>query len=304
MAVASRLSLGHSPDFVAAWRSVVCRIYRWRQDGRFAVVPSLLGPPVFSYLPGLSYTDLDAAAARELAQEMKGRPFNIRGLGEPQPEADLPAGAPVVMRIDLAAFGHDCERVWKRGLSGSVRSKVRRARKAGLVASEETGTDALEAFHSMLRVALVRHGAPMPPASLFEAFVKDMGARILVVRDRADGRPLASLFWLHDGPLAWVPWGGTCRGAGYPGNLLFWTMVEQALDDGADIVDLGQSPAGSGSYRFKRRYGATPVPVFRFPDDPTDHYRRYAPAQKLWRALPNRVTDWAGPRLCRYLADY
>ena len=304
MTIACRLSVRHSPDFVAAWRSVFCSVYRWRRDGRFAMVPSLLGSPVFAYLPGLNYTDLNAAEAQELAREMKGRAFNIRVLGDPQPETDLPAGAPVVLRIDLAAFGHDRELVWKKRLHYSARRMVRRARKAGLVASEEAGPDAFEAFCAMLHLVFARHGAPMPPTSLFEAIVKDMGARILVVRNRADGRPQASLLWLRDGPLAWVPWSGARRRADSPGNLLFWAMVEQALNDGSDIVDFGRSPTGSGAYIFKRRYGATPIPVSWLSDKPVDPYRRYGAAQKIWRALPNPVTDRVGPRLCRYLADY
>lgn len=304
MTIAGRLSARHSPDFVAAWRSVFCSVYRWRRDGRFAMVPSLLGSPVFAYLPGLSYTDLDAAEAQDLAREMKDRAFNIRVLGDPQPETDLPAGAPAVLRIDLAAFGHDRELVWNQGLNRSARRMVQRARQAGLVASEETGSDAFEAFCAMLRLALVRHGAPMPPASLFEALVKDMGARILVVRNGADGRPQAGMLWLRDGPLAWMPWTGARRRADGPGNLLFWAMVEQALNDGADVVDFGRSPTGSGAYRFKRNHGATPIPVSWLSDRPISLYRRYGAAQKLWRALPDPVTDRAGPRLCRYLAYY
>ena len=304
MTVAGPLSVRHSPDFVAAWRSVFCSVYRWRQDGRFAMVPSLLGSPVFAYLPGLSYTDLNAAEAQELAREVKDRAFNIRVLGDPQPETDLPAGASAVLRIDLAAFDHDRELVWKRSLNRLVRRMVRRARKADFAASEETGSDAFEAFRAMLHLALVRHGAPMPPASLFEALVEEMGARILVVRNRADGRPLASLLWFRDGPLAWVPWSGGRRRADGPGHLLFWAMVEHALNDGADVVDFGRSRTGSGAYTFKRYYGATPVPVSWLSDKSTGLYRRYGAAQKLWRALPNPATDRVGPRLCRYLADY
>ena len=41
--------------------------------------------PVFACLPGLSYTDLNAAEAQELAREMKDRAFNVRVLGDPQP---------------------------------------------------------------------------------------------------------------------------------------------------------------------------------------------------------------------------
>ncbi len=131
-----------------------------------------------------------------------------------------------------------------------------------------------------------------------------LDARILVVRNHADGEALASLFWLRDGLLAWMPWLGTRLRVDRPGDLLVWGLIEHALDAGADIVDFGRSSVGGGGYRFKRGFGAVPIPVLWLSDRPTDLYHRYAPAQKLWRTLPKVVTDRLGPRLCRYLADY
>ncbi len=296
-----RLIAGHSPGFVSAWRSVYRDVYRWRQEGRFALVPSLLGAPVFAYLPGLNYADLSAAEARGLAREMAGHSFNIRTLTAPQGE--LPYGAPAVLRLDLAAFGHDRESVWELALSRAARKAVRRARKAGLGVSEETKPAARAAFLHLLSVTLSRHGAPMMPAALFETLIDALDARILVVR-RVGGEALASLLWLRDGPSAWVPWSGSLPSADCPGNLLFWGLIEQALAEGSDIVDFGRSPTGDGSYRFKRGFGAVPIPALWLSDKPPDLYRRYALAQKLWRTLPNFATDNLGPRLCRYLADY
>ena len=89
--------------------SVFCDVYGWRQEGRFAVIPSLLGKPVLACLPGLGYTDLSVAGARELAQEVAGRSFNIRVLAETPGEP--PPGAPAVFRLDLAAFDHEREAV-------------------------------------------------------------------------------------------------------------------------------------------------------------------------------------------------
>ena len=293
-----RLSAGHSPDFVAAWRGVFCDVYRWRQDGRFAVVPSLLGKPVYAYLPGLNYSDLNAGEARKLAGEMTGHAFNIRALTAPLGE--LPLGKPAVLRIDLAAFGHQREAVWEQALRRVKRKAVRRARKAGLRVSEETS---IEAFYTLTAATLARHGAPMMPAALFESLIQELAARILVVRGR-DGAALAGLLWVRDGPLAWVPWSGSLPRADVPGDLLFWGMIEQALNEKIDIVDFGRSATGDGAYRFKRGFGATPIPVLWLSDQPVDLYRRYATAQKLWRTLPNLVTYRLAPRLCRYLADY
>ena len=297
------MTLRHSSDFVDAWRSVWCGVFRWRQSGRFAVVPSLVGRPVYAYLPGMDYSDLDAAAAAELAREVANRRFNIRVLAAPRPEGELAPGAPAIMRVDLAAFGRAPEAVWERGLNRAARKAVRRARKAGLEAAEETGPGAMQALYAMLRLAHARHGAPLLPAALFEALVTELGARISVVRNRMNGYARGGLIWVRRGPIAWVPYSGAYHGADCPGNLLFWTAVEQAAHDGADILDFGRSPAGSGTYRFKRNFGARPVPVLWLSDKPFDPYRRRA-AQKLWRALPDSITDRAGPWLCRYLADY
>ncbi len=300
----ARSTVRHSADFVDAWRSVACGVYRWRRAGRFAVVPALMGKPVFAYLPGLSYSDLDPVEAQELAREMAGRRFNIRALAPPRREGELPPGSPAVLRVDLAAFGHDREAVWQRGLNRTARKYVQRARRAGLAAAEETGAAAVQAFCAMLRLAHGRHGAPLPPAALFEALMTELDARITVVRNRMDGALRASFLWLRDGPIIWIPWGGAYLSADHPTYLMYWTMVEHAVNEGADILDFGRSPAGSGPYWFKRKYGASPVPVMWLTDKPVDPYRRYRAAQRLWRALPNFVTDRAGPRLCRYLADY
>ena len=294
------LIAAHSPDFVAAWRSVYCRVYGWRREGRFAVVPSLLGRPVFAYLPGLNYSDLDAAGARELAREAAGRPYNVRALSAP--EGEPPPGSPAVLRLDLGAFGHDPAEVWTRALKRATRKQVRRARRDGFGVSAETGAAALEAFVALLSATLVRHSAPMMPAALFSGLVDALDARIIVVRGPG-GEAAASLLWLLDGPLAWCPWSGNLRLPGAD-ELLMWTLVEEALNAGADIVDFGRSQVGGGCYRFKRKFGFVPVPVLWLSDQRADLYRRYGPARKLWGALPNAVTGAVGPRLCRYLADY
>lgn len=300
MPVAAALLARHSPEFVAAWRGAYCDVYRWRQHDGFAVVPSLLGRPVFVYLPGLSYSDLEAAQARELARAMGRRAHNIRALTAPSGE--LRNGTPVVLRLDLKAFDSSRANIWERALKGKVRTSVRRARKDGLQAGEEAGEASLGAFLALLSAVLARHGVPMMPAALFRSLVDAVDARLLIVRG-ADGEPLASLLWVMDGRLAWVPWLAG-QGSGAAGDLLIWTLIEEALNSGAEIVDLGRSPAGSGAYRFKRKFGTVPIPVLWLPESRASLYRRYALASALWRALPNAATDAVGPRLCRYLADY
>lgn len=300
MPLADALLARHSPSFVAAWRSVYCDVYRWRRQGRFAVVPSLVGGPVLGYLPGLSYSDLDPVEARELAREVGRRAYNIRALAAP---AGPPtAGAPVVLRIDLKAFDRKPETIWERALKGEARTRVRLAQRNGLEVGEEAGDRSLGAFLALLSAVLDRHGAPMMPARLFRGLIDALDARLLIVRG-PDGEPLAGLLWMQDGALAWIPWWAMRRDT-TAGDLLVWAFVQEALSSGADVADLGRSPFGSGPHRFKRKFGAAPVPVLWLPDGRRNPYRRYAVASTLWRTLPKIATDAIGPRLCRYLADY
>ena len=293
----------HSPEFVAAWREIYCSVYRWRQEGRFAVVPSLLGRSVFSYLPGLGYTDLAPAEAEALAREMRGRAFNIRVFGTLRREDAPRPGSSVVMRLDLASFGHDPASVWRDALNRKTRWEVRRARRAGYTVSEESGPQAVLSLAAVLRTVLARHGAPSPPAALFSAVAREMGGRILVVRGPG-GEVAAASLSLRDGPLAFVPWGGVSDRNWGVGDLGFWAMVEQAAREGADVLDWGSCELESGAFRFKQKFGAAPSPVSRLSHRPGNLYRRYAPAQRLFRALPGAVSGRLGPKLCRYLADY
>ena len=288
---------------MAAWREVYCSAYRWRRAGPFAVVPSLLGPPVFSYLPGLGYTDLAPAEAETLAREVRGRAFNIRVLGCLGRETAPQPGSRVVMRLDLASSARDPSLIWKARLRGNARWAVRRARRAGGTVGEESGPEAVASLAAMVRLALARNGAPTPPESLFAAVVREMGGRILMVRTRR-GEVAAALLWLSDGPLAFVPWRGSQRIPDLPDHLLSWAMIEEAARAGAEVLDWGSCAREGGAYRFKRSFGASPSPVSRLADRPANLYRKYAPAQRVFRALPGAVSRRLGPKLCRYLADY
>lgn len=266
-------------------------------------MPSLFGRPTYSYVPGLNSTDLVRSDAEALAREVKGRTYNIRVLGAPT-AGDPPPGSPTVQRLDLSAWGRDPDAIWTRALAGQPRRSIRRAREAGYTVSEETGASAVAAFYDLARSAFERHGSPMVPSRLFSALTSELGARILVAREAGGRRPVAGLLWLRDRSLAWAPWSGALHRRAHPGSLLFWDWVERALRDGVEILDFGRSAAGQGVYVFKRSFGATAVPLLWFSDCSADLYRRYAAAQRFWRALPGPVTRRVGPALCRYLSDY
>jgi hypothetical protein len=47
-------------------------------------------------------------------------------------------------------------------------------------------------------------------------------------------------------------------------SLLFMNMIEQAFSYGKETVNCGPSAPWDGSFEFKRRFGASPVPVYAY----------------------------------------
>ncbi|HYC02643.1 MAG TPA: GNAT family N-acetyltransferase [Azospirillaceae bacterium] len=293
----SDLGRPHGTDFAAAWRDIVSRIFGWRRQGPFLAVPSLGGGRTLSYLPLLNYTDLDPAGADELARSAGGAKHLVRVLVPGTPAAE---GAPVAMRVPLA--GRTADELWRGTIAPTCRNRVRKAEKEGIQVRYGRDAASVAAFAGLLAGTLARHGAPMLPPRLFHALAADLGAEVWLAE--AQGRPLAGLLAVRDGPLVWVPWIATERdGGGAAGDLLFWRLMEHSAAAGAGILDFGRSPQGGGTYRFKRKWGAEPVPLRLLGQDGSP-YAKFALAQRAWRALPRPLVDRLGPRLVRYLADY
>jgi hypothetical protein len=88
--------------------------------------------------------------------------------------------------------------------------------------------------------------------------------------------------------------------------LMYWSLLERAVERGQDVFDFGRSTPDSGPYRFKKQWGASPAPAeWQYalragglqaarPDNP--RYRRLI---ALWRRLPVRLTRLLGPAIVR-----
>ncbi len=287
----------HSAAFTAAWRDIVAATFGWRREGPFLAVPSLGGGRTLSYLPLLNYTDLGLAAGADLSRSAGAARHLVRVLA---PGIDPAEGEPVAMRVPLA--GRTADLLWRGTIAPTCRNRVRKAEKEGIQVRHGRDTASVAAFTGLLAGTLARHGAPMLPPRLFRALASELGAEVWLAE--SGGRPLAGLLALRDGPLVWVPWIATERdGGGAAGDLLFWRLMEASSASGAALLDFGRSPSGGGTYRFKRKWGAEPVPL-RLLGQEASPYAKFALAQRVWRALPRPLVDRLGPRLVRFLADY
>ncbi len=192
------------------------------------------------------------------------------------------------------------------------RNHIRKAAKKGSFAvSFEPGR--LEGFYRVYRKRMKELGSPAPASRFFASFFTRLPdhATLLTVLDRADGAVVGGMLLLAspgDNTL-YYPYGATLveYNSRYLGNFMYWEAIKYAIARGFDHLDLGRSPAGSGTYRYKEQWGARPVGLAYLtyspsgrPAGPPDR-GRLGPLVALWRAAPAFVTDFAGPRLIKYV---
>jgi CelD/BcsL family acetyltransferase involved in cellulose biosynthesis len=93
--------------------------------------------------------------------------------------------------------------------------------------------------------------------------------------------------------------------------LLYWETIRAACIEGFGRFDFGRSTRDSGTYRFKRQWGAEEEPIFWY----TMHLRSGgAPSMSAgrraaglltaaWRHLPLSMTRQLGPGIRKYLTQ-
>ena len=88
-----------TPEFCDRWAELLRRLYGYRFEGPFAIVPTLTGRRVLSHLPLLSYTALRRDEADALSARQEAALYQIRVLNPTC--RDFHKNDTVTMRIDL-----------------------------------------------------------------------------------------------------------------------------------------------------------------------------------------------------------
>ena len=96
-----------------------------------------------------------------------------------------------------------------------------------------------------------------------------------------------------------------------PNMLLYWALLKYSNDQGCNQFDFGRSTYNEGTFKFKRQWGAKPVPLkWRHSDDEvnsekvpsTDSNKFRTTIENVWRKLPLSVVNCIGPKLRKYIS--
>jgi FemAB-related protein (PEP-CTERM system-associated) len=312
------------------WRSIIREAYGHdsvyliaRQEGvvkgilplivvKSPILGTSLASMPFMDFGGVCTDDLNIAGqlveeARRLSREDGSATVELRQMaaipGLPEPRQDK-----VTMILDLTGGETG---IWK-GLPAKVRNQVRKAEKSGL-STLVGGPEFLEEFYRVFVVNMRDLGSPVHASSFFTSMASELGAQMQVRLVRDGAKTVGGLISLSFKDTVLVPWASALREyfPKCPNNLLYWHAIQDGCANGFKTFDFGRSSVGSGTYEFKRQWGAQPVPLFWhvFSDDDRQGNAidgtsmKYRLFREVWRRLPVGVSATIGPRIRKYLTN-
>jgi FemAB-related protein (PEP-CTERM system-associated) len=312
---------------LSGWGEVIERVYRypglyfsaWDEDRLTGVVPmvllgGLLRRKSFVSMPYLDYGGICAdtpAIGHELSvaitREMTARQVGLLDLRH-RMKMPLPLdtyGDKVTMVLPL---GSDAERMWKT-FGGKLRNQIRKAEKAQLQ-TQWVGVEGVPDFYSVYVHNMRDLGSPPHSMAFFQCLLQTFPeAQILLVR--RDTQVIGGGLCLGFQDTMLVPWASSLREYFHlcPNNLLYWEAIRTACTRGLQRFDFGRSSRGSGTYNFKKQWGALEEPLYWQANVGggdlinEESHAVFSWAVEAWKRLPVSVSRVIGPIVRRRLSN-
>lgn len=310
------------------WGSVFDRGFQHRpyfltaeQDGRIAGVLPLMfvqGPVFGRFLVSQPYlnsggvladsektSDALIRSAVDLAQHLDVKHLELRHEHHiDHPSLNAVSTEKVHMRLQLPSTS---EELWD-GLKSKVRSRIRRPLKNESLTVHVGAMERLDEFYSIFCHNMRDLGTPPFSKRLFAAMLTEFGDDAEICSVHLDGRPIAAGFLLHGPGVTLIPSASSLRKyKKTSGNmLLYWHVLKRTVERGQHTFDFGRSSPDSGTWNFKKQWGAEEYPaVWQYhvrkgnATDMRPGSGKYDRVIKTWQKLPVWVTRLIGPTIVR-----
>lgn len=243
-------------------------------------------------------------AAVRLADDLRVRHLELRHeFPVAHPSLTQKRTDKVHMRLDLPATPG---KLWDE-LDPKVRNQVRKGQKSGLNVSWG-GAELLAAFYDVFSRNMRDLGTPVYGKRLFQAILEQFVGRAELCVVHAGPTPVAGALLLHGWGVTEVPSASSLRSHNHTcaNMLMYWHLLERAVQRGQDVFDFGRSSEGSTTMRFKKQWGASPGQSewqFYVRRGEAGSLRKESPKYqrmvRIWQRLPLPVTRFLGPKIVR-----
>lgn len=199
-------------------------------------------------------------------------------------------------------------------LDAQIGSKIRAQIKRAQQEAPEVAIghlDLLDDFYRVFAENMRDLGTPVYAKKFFRLILEKCPDHAHLVVLRLNNKPVAAAFLLGDREMMEIPWASTLRSVNAlnMNMLLYREVLGFSIEMGYRFFDFGRSTKDSGTYRFKKQWGAEPL----------QHYWHYwladgGPLPELkpdspkfrfliacWQRLPVAISRLIGPHIVKYL---
>lgn len=225
------------------------------------------------------------------------------------------------VRIDKAAMILDLpdsqQALWQK-IGSKVRAQVKKAKRHQLeirIGKQELLNDFYHVFAKNMRDL----GTPVYSKQFFLALLDTLNTKsngsgnatkadLIVAYDHV-GSAISVGFLISYKDSVEIPWASTLRSANKlnANMFLYWHVLSHCIDQKMAFFDFGRSSIDTGTFKFKKQWGAKPQQLFWnywLPGDSalpaiTTNNPKYDIAIKIWKHLPVWLTKILGPSIVK-----
>jgi FemAB-related protein (PEP-CTERM system-associated) len=197
------------------------------------------------------------------------------------------------------------------GFKSGLRNEIRKAQKFGLTVS--IGSSNLPTFYNVYSENMRDLGTPIRSKNFYATVLTSFAKDAQVFAAFADGASVSTLFSIAHRNTLFDPWASSIRRYSHlrATDFVYWEAIKYAIKSGLRRFDFGRSQWNSGTFQYKSKWGATPVPLhYQYllksgVAAPTleEQRERFAWATRLWRRLPLPVARALGDPVRRSLNE-
>ncbi|MAA58663.1 MAG: PEP-CTERM system-associated, FemAB-related protein [Alcanivorax sp.] len=319
-----------TPYHLMAWGRAVEKAYGHRciylvaeQEGSLVGVLPLVAfsiPLLGTQLCSLPFCDLGGILSdneqvsvallqhlKQFMSDQRVKSADLRHTEHVASEAAQP-GEKVRMVLPLEA---SAEQQFKQ-FKSKLRSQVRKAEKNGVVFLQGSSEAHRQAFYRVMQVNMHQLGSPVHSRLWFDSVLDCYAGRARLGLVEFEGKIVGGAIILLCGNTVTVPWASTLPEYNKlaPNMLLYWGLLSIAAEGGFKQFDFGRSTVDEGTYRFKKQWGACPVPLqwqvmrdqqLTMVESGVGGGMRDKVAE-IWQALPMPLVNFFGPIVRRYIS--
>jgi serine/alanine adding enzyme len=246
----------------------------------------------------------------EKARELKADFVELRELADKGLATPFPSNTEHVQMV--LEFPKDWTR-YEKEIAPRLR-QVKKAQKAGLEIRQGKGEELLSDFYEVFSRRMRELLFPVYPKKYFRMILESFKdqAQLVLVYDQ--GKPLGGMLVFKFRDTCSAPYVATLveRHSSHPNQLLYYTAIHQAWEEGYQTFDFCRSQVHSGTFTFKSQWKAKPEDlIYQYPlykvekPLPTVGLAQsswtFRLAEKIWPRLPLPFTQWLGGKLIRQL---